>query len=116
MRVVVDENISLRIVPVLRAEGHEVIAIAETAGKGTPDSDGWEIVCRQQALLVTRDHHFTNPLRYSASDSLGIIFIRHGNLTSSDEALLIHSFIHNHPLQEYRGKLVTLSPGAIRIL
>jgi len=50
---------------------------------------------REQAVLVTRDYHFTNPIRFPAEKTAGIIYIRHGNLKSEEEIMLMENFLHN---------------------
>ena len=85
MKIVIDESISYGVVSYLRNEGHSVIAIAEQPTSGFKDEEVFEIVTREQASLFTRDHHFTNSLRFPPQDTAGIIFIRKGNLTSDQE-------------------------------
>ena len=115
MRILLDENVCLRLAGALREHGHEVHATAETAGKGLPDNEIWALACKGPALLISRDYHFTNAVRFDPALCLGIVFLRHGNLKANEEVALVRSFLSSHPLAEYQGKLVTLSPGSIRI-
>jgi len=115
MKIVIDESISYGIVSYLRNEGHSVIAIAEQPTSGFKDEEVFDIVKREQAILFTRDHHFTNSLRYPPHDTIGIIFIRKGNLSSDQEIDLITSFLAKFIPQDYKGKLVTLYIGTIKI-
>ncbi|MBN2562878.1 MAG: DUF5615 family PIN-like protein [Phycisphaerae bacterium] len=71
MRILLDENVCLHLAGALREDGHEVIAVAESAGKGLPDSDVWFLACQGPSLFITRDHHFTNAVRFDASLCLG---------------------------------------------
>lgn len=63
MRIVVDESMCARLVPELQALGHEVTSIAEAAQKGLRDEEVWKMACDREALLITRDYHFTNAVR-----------------------------------------------------
>ena len=83
--------------------------------KGTPDDEVWQMVCAGPALLITRDHHFTDPARFDAKKSNGIVHLRRGNLAISREVALVARFFENHSPDEYRRRLVTLSPGKVRI-
>jgi predicted nuclease of predicted toxin-antitoxin system len=60
MKIVVDESVSFGVVSYLRDEGFEVIAIAESLTSGLRDPEIFAIVKKEKAILITRDHHFTN--------------------------------------------------------
>jgi predicted nuclease of predicted toxin-antitoxin system len=115
MKILLDESVSLRLAPALRRLGHDVTAIAELNVRGQSDEGVWHLATDEQALLITRDYHFTNALRFDPARCLGIIFIRHGNLSAADEMSLVQTFLEAHPLHEFQGRLVTLSPGSVRI-
>jgi predicted nuclease of predicted toxin-antitoxin system len=115
MKIVLDENVSLSLATVLREDGHDVLAVAESAEKGSEDEEVWRVACEEPSLLITRDYHFTNGVRFEPSQCLGVVFIRRGNLTASDEVALVRSFLASHPPDQYRGKLVSLSPGGVRL-
>jgi predicted nuclease of predicted toxin-antitoxin system len=83
MKIVVDENVSYGLVERLRIKGHEVTSISELAEKRRlSDEDVYTLILGEQAIFVTRDHHFTDPIRFPAEKTKGIIYIRHGNLKS----------------------------------
>jgi len=115
MKILLDENVCLRLADALRKDGHDVLAIAGAAGKGLPDAEVWSLACEGPSLLITRDYHFTNAVRFAPALCLGIVFPRQGNLRASEELALVRSFLASHPPAQYQGKLVTLSPGSIRV-
>ncbi len=115
MKILLDENVCVRLADALREDGHQVLAIAQSTGTGSGDSEIWSLACEGPSLPITRDYHFANAIRFDPARCLGIMFLRHGNLKASEEATLIRSFLSSHPLPEYQGKLVTLSPGSIRV-
>ena len=115
MKFVIDENVSFAVVEFLRGNGHEVIAISETATSGIADSSVFDLARSEPAILVTRDRHFTNPIRFPATDTTGIIYIRRGNLTSEQEVSIIRAFLLSHKPSEYHGKLVTLYLNSAKI-
>ena len=115
MKIVLDESVSYGLGEVLRHEGHEIIAIAEAATAGNADEEVFGLVCEVKAVLITRDYHFTNHLRFPADKTSGIIYIRHGNLTSDEEIQLVSKFISKHPPAEYRGRLATLYRDSVKI-
>jgi len=115
MVILLDENVSLALAGTLRQTGHEVIAIAETAERGMTDAEVWELAKARRAVLITRDHGFTNPVRFRAQEVEAVIYIRRGNLRSEEEVALVMGFLAAHELDEYKGHLVTLWPGGARI-
>ncbi len=115
MTIVLDESASYGLAEVLRKTGHDVIAIADTTTAGITDEKIFNLTIKHNAVLVTRDYHFTNPLRFPANKTGGIIFIRHGNLTANEEIALVQRFLSIHPYEEYSGKLVTLYKNSIKI-
>ena len=79
-RAVLDENVSLQVGARLAAFGYEVLAIAKQPGRGMSDEAVFALVTESAGLLVTRDTHFTNPLRFPPAKTGGILYLTHGNL------------------------------------
>ncbi|MBI4227967.1 MAG: DUF5615 family PIN-like protein [Candidatus Omnitrophica bacterium] len=114
-RVLLDENVSLRIADRLRAVGYEVVAIVQHPARGMSDEAVFELVTQGPMLLITRDAHFTNPVRFPVDKTAGIIYLTHGNLRSLDEVRLVEQFLTTHPPEVFKGRLVSLSPTAARV-
>ena len=108
-------NISYGLVERLRMKGYEVISASELPERGMLDEDIYTLILREQAVLVTRDHHFTNPVRFPAEKTNGIIYIRHGNLKSEEEIMIVENYLRSHDLEIFQGKLVTLYRDSMRI-
>jgi len=73
MKICVDENIPLATVAALRALDHDVLDIRKTPEQGMPDDLLWELVTKEQRLLITTDKGFVqhrNELHY------GILVVR----------------------------------------
>jgi len=115
VKILVDENVSRSLSPRLKALGHEVEHISEIASKGIPDEKVWKLAQDGPRLLITRDFHFTNQYRFNSTMVLGIVYLRIGNLKIEDEIALVEHFLRNHTLEEYKGRLVTLSPEQTKI-
>ena len=115
MKIVVDESVSYGVVETLRVAGHSVIAIAESPRSGTIDEDIFKLAIESSAVLITRDYHFTNAVRFPPDRTGGIIYIRRGNLTAAEEIALVQRFLSIHPQEEYSGKLATLYKYSVRI-
>jgi predicted nuclease of predicted toxin-antitoxin system len=115
MKIIVDESVSYGLVAVLRTTGHEVIAMAESATSGTVDEEIYNLVIQEGAILITRDFHFTNALRFPPERTRGIIYIRHGNLMALEEIEIVRRFLSAHRHDEYNGRLATLYKDSVKI-
>ena len=114
-RVVLDENVSLRVFDSLKSLGYEVLVIAKLPKRGMSDAEVFAIAQEKPSLLITRDAHFTNSLRFPPARINGILYITHGNLLAAEEADLVEKFLSTHPPKIFSGHLVFLSPASVRI-
>lgn len=108
MKVLLDENVSGGLAHALKKLGYAVLAVGPDLPSGSADEEVFAFILKQQAVLVTRDYHFTNPVRFDSERTQGIIYIHNGNLTSDQEIGVVTDFLQKHSSEEYRGKLATL--------
>ena len=73
MKVCVDENIPLVTVRELTRLGHDVLDIRGSADQGMADNLLWELVQRQERLLITTDKGF---VRHRNESHYGVLIIR----------------------------------------
>jgi predicted nuclease of predicted toxin-antitoxin system len=83
--------------------------------RGTNDEVIFGLAREKQALLITRDIHFTNSVRFPPSQAGGILYLTQGNLRSSEEAKLVTSFLQSHTAEIFEGRLTFLSPAYVSI-
>ena len=114
-RAVLDENVSFEAGARLQAQGFEVVFIAKLSNRGMKDEEVFAMAAQPASLLVTRDIHFTNPLRFPPERTAGILYLTHGNLTAHEEANLIEQFLRSHSQEGIKGKLVFLSRTDVKI-
>lgn len=115
MKVMLDENVSGGLAHALKALGHTVLAVGPDLPSGSPDEEVFAFILKHQAVLVTRDYHFTNPVRFDSARTQGIIYLHNGNLPSDKEIRLATDFLQKHSPDEYKGKLVTLYLNSVTI-
>lgn len=115
MKIVIDESVSYGLAEILRKAGHDVIAIAEASTAGNNDEEIFQTVIKNNAILITRDYHFTNPLRFPPDKTGGIIYVRHGNLTAKEEIDLVQKFLSLHSYRGFSRRLVTLYRDKVKI-
>ena len=73
MKIAVDEHIPLMTVRALQDAGHEVRDIRGTEDEGMQDEALWEMVRREERLLITTDKGFTH---YRTVQHHGILVVR----------------------------------------
>ena len=79
------------------------------------DEAVFALVTEGPSLLVTRDTHFSNPIRFPLDKTGGILYLVHGNLRGREEAELVEQFLKTHPQKVFAGRLVLLAPSGVRI-
>jgi len=115
MKIVVDESVSYGAASYLKSKGYNVIVVAETGVSGLKDSDVFNIVKKENAILIARDNHFTNSLRFPPDETTCIIFIRKGNLTSHEEIDLLKWFFNSYSILDFKGRLVSISKDRVKV-
>lgn len=115
MKIVVDESVSYGVISYLRSVGYKVIAITENPTSGLKDPEVFDIVKKEKAVLITRDHHFTNNFRFPPEETSCIIFIRKGNLTSQEEIDLVKWFFTSYSISDFEGRLVTIFKDHVKV-
>lgn len=115
MKFITDENVSYLVVLELRSRGHQVIAISEREYAGSHDQEIYNLMIREGAVLITRDFHFTNSLRFNPKGTAGIVYLRKGNLRSEEEVKILLDFISKGGLDMARDHLITLDRTGMKI-
>ncbi|MBI5360712.1 MAG: DUF5615 family PIN-like protein [Planctomycetes bacterium] len=114
MKLIIDENVSYCVVEQLRRQSWKIIAVTEQA-KHLSDNDIYLLARRERAVIITRDYHFTNWVRFPITSEIGIVYLRHGNLTAEEEVEIVSKFLLSGYAQNIHGKLIVLSRNSIRI-
>jgi predicted nuclease of predicted toxin-antitoxin system len=108
VKFVVDENVSFAVVKVLREKDYEVFSVAERDLTGADDRSVFNLAVKEGGVIITRDYHFKNPIKFPPDRTNGIIYIRHGNLKSSQEVDIVLRFCRLNIFDKILGKLVIL--------
>lgn len=118
MKIVADEGIERPVVLKLRAEGHQVIYIAEIAPAIT-DIEVLKVANQEDSLLITYDKDFGDLIFYRRYQSRGVILLRLPETLSSLEKADIVADVINEKREELFQSftVVTLSKRrTIRLL
>jgi predicted nuclease of predicted toxin-antitoxin system len=76
VKIKLDENIPVRLVPELVKLGHEVDTVASEGLKGKPDSDIWNAARRDDRLLITQDLDFSDVRQFKPGTHPGLLLVR----------------------------------------
>ncbi|MHB8847309.1 MAG: DUF5615 family PIN-like protein [Burkholderiales bacterium] len=76
MKIKLDENLPVRLVPILQNYGYDVdTVLAENLG-GRPDADIWQAVCAEGRFLITQDLDFSDTRQFVPGTHAGLLLVR----------------------------------------
>jgi predicted nuclease of predicted toxin-antitoxin system len=110
---VADENIDAAIVGRLRADGHDVVWIAE-AKPGATDDHVLAIAEQQQRVMITADTDFGDLVFRQGLASAGVLLLRLAGLAPARKASIVAEVISKHGL-ELTSAFAVVAPGNLRI-
>lgn len=76
MRILLDENVDIRIKGELVAQGHDVTAIVEDYTRALTDQEVLYVAVREDRLLITNDRDFGELIVRNQSEHRGVIYLR----------------------------------------
>ena len=76
MKVKLDENISFKLLEVLRHAGHDTDTVADEGLTGLPDQDVWAAAQAEGRFLVTQDLDFSDSRRFAPGTHAGVLLVR----------------------------------------
>jgi hypothetical protein len=107
MRFLADESCDFTFVRVLRAAGHDVMAVAEAA-PGAPDDGVIALAHKQRRILITEDKDFGQLVFAVAASTSGVIYIRYPMRYRSTLGV-------DERGEALTGAFAVVEPGRIRI-
>jgi predicted nuclease of predicted toxin-antitoxin system len=113
MRLLVDESVESAIESLLRAEGHDLVSIAEEM----PGSDDTHVLGRatlEGRILITNDKDFAELAFRQRSASAGIVLVRLPRASSAVKARRVGEVFRDHGAL-LAGSLTVVEASAIRI-
>ncbi|MBS1835584.1 MAG: DUF5615 family PIN-like protein [Acidobacteria bacterium] len=113
MKLVADESVEGPTVWALRAAGHEVVSIAESA-PGIDDEAVLRIARQEEALLLTADKDFGELVFRNYREHCGVLLIRAADATLEENAANTLAAIERHGA-DLRNSFSVLTPHALRI-
>jgi predicted nuclease of predicted toxin-antitoxin system len=110
---VCDEGVDRAIVQRLRADGHEVVYIAELS-PSSPDEQVLRLANDQRAVLVTMDKDFGELVFRLGRLTTGILLVRAPDISTEERATLVAGVVREHG-EELSGAFAVVSATKLRI-
>ncbi len=76
MKIKLDENFDVRLVPLLAEGGHDVDTVPAEGLAGSADELIYEVCRADGRTLITLDLDFANPFRFPPEPTEGIVVVR----------------------------------------
>lgn len=106
MKIKLDENVDVRVIPLLRLAGHDVATVQGQNLTSAPDLQVIEVCRIEERCLITADRDFGNRLKYNPAQYSGIIIIHLPPQPSFDDwKLAINTLIQGFKTNSVKGKL-----------
>jgi predicted nuclease of predicted toxin-antitoxin system len=87
MKWLLDESAEYRIGQWLKAQGHDVTAIAQDYPHALPDSQVLEIAVKEQRVLITNDRDFGELIFREHLPHSGVIYFKLGLASTAEEKI-----------------------------
>jgi len=113
MRFLADENVSRHVVEILRAAGHEVMAVS-AATPGADDTAVLAAADREGRILITEDRDFGELVVRQRLGVRGLILLELDRLSNAMEAALVTSVATAHG-DKLAGNLLVIEPVRVRV-
>jgi predicted nuclease of predicted toxin-antitoxin system len=113
VRFLVDECCDFAVVRVLRANGHDVLAVSEFKSRSV-DRELMELAYEENRIVLTEDKDFGWLTFVAHVDSPGVVLIRFPASARTTLAATVERLVNEHGPRLERA-FVVVRPGSIRI-
>jgi predicted nuclease of predicted toxin-antitoxin system len=115
VKIKLDENFDVRLVPLLAEGGHDVDTVQAEGLAGSADESIYEACRADGRTLITLDLDFANPFRFPPAPTEGIVVVRPPRpILSAIRATLV-SVLGELRSRSLTGVLWIVEPGRIRV-
>jgi len=116
LKFVIDEDMPRSTAKVLKSRGYEVLDVRDCGLRGKNDDEVFRFAQKEKAIVLTGDLGFGNILHFPVGSHSGIVIAHFPNEVSTSELnnQIIKAF-DAIPDSDFKGNLVILEPGKIRI-
>lgn len=115
MKLKLDENLDVRLVPLAAEAGHDVTAVLLEGLSGRTDEMIYGTCLREGRTLITLDLDFANPVRFPPGPTQGIVVLRPPRPGLGLIRTVFAAAIRQLKADSPRGVLWIAEPGRIRV-
>ncbi len=115
MRIKLDENFDVRLVPLLAEGGHDVDTVRDEKLAGSADELIYETCRAEGRTLITLDLDFANPFRFPPEPTEGIVVVRPPRPVLPAIRATLVSVLDELRSRPLTGVLWIVEPGRIRV-
>ncbi len=113
LKILVDENISSKIIQYLKDKGFIVISI-EKEYRGISDKEVLEVAKKENAIILTEDSDFGEWIFAHKEKCTGVVFLRYKHHELLEIMDSINKILTEHK-ETFYGKFVVITKNKIRI-
>jgi predicted nuclease of predicted toxin-antitoxin system len=113
MRLLLDENVEYRLAGWLRAQGHDVTAIAYDYPASLKDREVLAIAHRERRILLTNDRDFGELIVRHQQQHAGVIYFRMPAATAEEKLTRLQAVFAQHA--GHLERLIVVTETAIRV-
>ena len=116
LKFVIDEDMPRSTAKILRTKGYEALDVRDLGLRGKNDDEIFKFAQKEKAVILTGDLGFGNLLHFPVGSHSGIVIAHFPNEVSTLELnnQIIKAFETLNEI-DFKGNLIILEPGKIRI-
>jgi predicted nuclease of predicted toxin-antitoxin system len=115
MRVILDENLPLRLKQALTDRGHDADTVRDEQLQGRPDAQVWAAAQADHRFLITLDSDFADARSFPPGTHAGILIVRLPDAEQYRAAEHVLGWFERYDPTSWGGCLVVGTPVRLRI-
>ncbi len=115
MNIKLDENLPERLVPKLKALGHDVDTVRSEQLAGRDDDEVWQAAQVADRFLITQDLDFSDVRRFKPGTHAGLLLVRLAQPGRNALAARVAMLFATEQIDHWRGCLVVATEHKVRV-
>ena len=115
MRLKLDENLDVSLAHWLVSMGHDAMTVRDEQMSGASDEQVFAAALTEKRCLVTLDLDFSDPLRFSPTNSAGTLVLRVPVPSMAMIRLLLEQAVAHAAIESPERQIWIVEPGRVRI-
>lgn len=115
LRIKVDEDLPRAIAEMFRQAGHDAVTVSDQRISGYPDEKLWQVIQREQRLLITADVAIADVRHHPPGSHAGVVLLRLQDETRIGYRELAQRLLSSDRLSEISRAITVVSIDRIRI-